>query len=186
MRAAPLAKEYERLRVLEPHAGRDRSRQALALVECVPCRVSFRVRAKHLRIGKATSCGCKNRERVAAARAREAFRRKAAAWFRGVRRRVSMDQGFTVAEAAKRLGISDSAVRQAIYVGRLKGKRDGGTWYIDQASLFVFRVSNRGPQGKRRRPPVLEINVEGLTPEQVRELEEHAARLRAAKGAQAA
>lgn len=52
----------------------------------------------------------------------------------------------TVPEAAKQLGISESAVRQAIYAGRLRARKEGGTYYLDPASVGGYRVSRRGPR----------------------------------------
>lgn len=56
----------------------------------------------------------------------------------------------TVPDAAKQLGISESAVRQAIYANRLSALKDGGTYYLDSQSVASYRVSRRGP---RRREP---------------------------------
>lgn len=93
----------------------------------------------------------------------------------------------SVASAARRLGISDSATRQAITAGRLRARKDGGTWYVDAASVESFVVSNRGPKPREpRRPVIHEIDVQGLTREEVQELDAIAARMRAAKGARAA
>jgi excisionase family DNA binding protein len=57
----------------------------------------------------------------------------------------------TVPDAARQLGISESAVRQAIYSNRLRARKDGGTYYLDPQSVAGYRVSRRGP---RRREPV--------------------------------
>jgi excisionase family DNA binding protein len=52
----------------------------------------------------------------------------------------------TVPEAAKQLGISESAVRQAIYTNRLRARKEGGTHYLDPRSVASYRVSRRGPR----------------------------------------
>lgn len=58
----------------------------------------------------------------------------------------------TVPEAAKQLGISESAVRQAIYAGRLRARKEGGTYYLDPASVGGYRVSRRGPRRRDASP----------------------------------
>lgn len=57
----------------------------------------------------------------------------------------------TVPEAAKRLGVSESAVRQAIYGKRLRARKDGGTYYLDPQSVAGYRVSRRGPRRQDER-----------------------------------
>ncbi|WP_437670864.1 helix-turn-helix domain-containing protein [Sorangium sp. So ce131] len=52
----------------------------------------------------------------------------------------------TVPEAAQQLGISESAVRQAIYASRLRASKEGGTYYLDPHSVASYRVSKRGPR----------------------------------------
>ncbi|AKT39141.1 helix-turn-helix domain-containing protein [Chondromyces crocatus] len=52
----------------------------------------------------------------------------------------------TVPETATQLGISESAVRQAIYSGRLRAHKEGGTYYLDPISVGSYRVSRRGPR----------------------------------------
>ncbi|WP_437596500.1 helix-turn-helix domain-containing protein [Sorangium sp. So ce590] len=52
----------------------------------------------------------------------------------------------TVPEAAQQLGISESAVRQAIYAGRLRASKEGGTYYLDPHAVAGYRVSKRGPR----------------------------------------
>src|SRR5690625_3742033 len=51
----------------------------------------------------------------------------------------------TVQEAAERLGISESAVRQAIYAKRLAARKVGGSWRLYPGGVEAYRVSNRGP-----------------------------------------
>jgi excisionase family DNA binding protein len=70
----------------------------------------------------------------------------------------------TVPEAARQLGISESAVRQAIYATRLRAHKDGGTYYLDPRSVASYRVSRRGPRRREERsqgPPgaVLEARI---------------------------
>jgi excisionase family DNA binding protein len=65
----------------------------------------------------------------------------------------------TVPEAAKQLGISESAVRQAIYSTRLRARKDGGTYYVDPNSVAGYRVSRRGP---RRREAAVKLPPGGV------------------------
>ncbi|MCC6552224.1 MAG: helix-turn-helix domain-containing protein [Polyangiaceae bacterium] len=62
----------------------------------------------------------------------------------------------TVPDAAAQLGISESAVRQAICSSRLRARKDGGTYYLDPQSVAAYRVSRRGPRrrdaGQRSAP----------------------------------
>jgi excisionase family DNA binding protein len=71
------------------------------------------------------------------------------------RKRLPADSGvaeartrytMTVPEAARQLGISESAVRQAVYANRLRARKDGGTYYLDPQSVASYRVSRRGPR----------------------------------------
>jgi hypothetical protein len=52
----------------------------------------------------------------------------------------------TVRHTARQLGVSESAVRQAIQVGRLSAWKDAGTYYLDPVVVGAFRVSRRGPK----------------------------------------
>ncbi|KYF76558.1 hypothetical protein BE17_10810 [Sorangium cellulosum] len=88
-------------------------------------------------------------------------------------------QAITVPEAARRLGVGDSAIRQAIKVGRLRAQKDGGTWYVDPDAVAAYRVSNRGPRPKDGRRSARHLSLEGLTPGQVQQLAELADRMRA-------
>jgi excisionase family DNA binding protein len=54
----------------------------------------------------------------------------------------------TPAEAAERLGVHVSAVRQAIDAGRLGAWMKGGRVFIDPRSLATLRLSPRGPKAK--------------------------------------
>lgn len=52
----------------------------------------------------------------------------------------------SVTEAAERLGVHPSAVRQALQTGRLAGRKVGGTWLTTEEALASFRVVRRGPR----------------------------------------
>lgn len=52
----------------------------------------------------------------------------------------------TVREAAGKLGITEGAVRQAIYGGRISAWREEGTYYLDPSVVSAYRVSRRGPK----------------------------------------
>lgn len=51
----------------------------------------------------------------------------------------------SVSEAAQKLGVSTSAVRQAIYTKRLAAQKVDGQWKLDPAAVDAYQVSNRGP-----------------------------------------
>lgn len=55
----------------------------------------------------------------------------------------------TVSEAADRLGVSKSAVRQAIQKNKLAGRKVGRRWKLYPESVDAYEVSNRGPNPKR-------------------------------------
>ncbi len=58
------------------------------------------------------------------------------------------DQGLvTVADAAGRLERSTEQVRRYLREGRLKGKRIGGQWFIDQSALDSFHEGLREQSG---------------------------------------
>lgn len=57
----------------------------------------------------------------------------------------------TPAEAAGRLGVSISAVRQAIDAGRLGAWLKAGRVFIDPRSLATFKLSPRGPKPRHAR-----------------------------------
>lgn len=46
----------------------------------------------------------------------------------------------TVAEAARRMNLSIEQVRRKLREGRLKGRRIGGQWFVDEASLGTRRA----------------------------------------------
>jgi excisionase family DNA binding protein len=52
----------------------------------------------------------------------------------------------SVGEAAKRLERSTEQVRRYLREGRLKGRRIGGQWFIERATLDHFAASTRSPQ----------------------------------------
>lgn len=56
-----------------------------------------------------------------------------------------------VTEAAERLGIHPSAVRQAITARRLPAWKKGGQYFLDPASVASFQVARRGP------PPRIQV-----------------------------
>ena len=66
----------------------------------------------------------------------------------------------TVTEAARQLGISTSAVRQAIHAGRLPAVKTGSQWLINPRDVELYKPSARGPAAE----PALRVrfgNVEG-------------------------
>lgn len=52
----------------------------------------------------------------------------------------------TVTEAADRLGVHASAVRQAVQAKKIAAQKQGGTWLLDPASVDAYRVT-KGPAG---------------------------------------
>lgn len=58
----------------------------------------------------------------------------------------------TVREAAEKLGITEGAVRQAIYAGRISAWREEGTYYLDPSVVSAYRVSRRGPKPPAHTP----------------------------------
>lgn len=65
----------------------------------------------------------------------------------------------TASEAAERLGVSRSAVHQAIDAGRLAAWVKDGRPYINPASLATFKLSPRGPKSKVPRASTEPLNV---------------------------
>jgi len=63
----------------------------------------------------------------------------------------------SVADTAARLGISESAVRQAIESRRLPAWRKGGKWFIDPRAADAFMPGKQGPE--RATVPALEVRV---------------------------
>ncbi len=64
---------------------------------------------------------------------------------------VSSDAQFTmtVGEAAAALGISESAVRQAIYAKNLAARKIKNAWRIYPAGVEAYKVGNQGPAPER-------------------------------------
>lgn len=56
-----------------------------------------------------------------------------------------LNSHISVSDAAKYLGISGSAVRQAIYDERLDAEKVGGVWRIPMKAVLAYKVSSRGP-----------------------------------------
>lgn len=60
----------------------------------------------------------------------------------------------TAAEAAERLGVNTSRVRQLILAGRLAATKFGRDWMIDEADLAAVAERTAGwPKGRSRKPP---------------------------------
>lgn len=56
----------------------------------------------------------------------------------------------TVRDAALQLGVTEGAIRQAIYAGRISAWKDGGTHYLDPTVISAYRVSRRGPKAAQQ------------------------------------
>lgn len=65
----------------------------------------------------------------------------------------------SVADAAKQLGISGSAVRQAIAAGRLPAVKISGQHWMQPAAIASYRVTRRGPPPAEARAPALRVTV---------------------------
>lgn len=61
----------------------------------------------------------------------------------------------TVNEAAEKLDVHPSAIRQAIAGKKLAAQKKGGTHYIDPRSVDAYRVSRRGPKPR----PTLDVTL---------------------------
>jgi excisionase family DNA binding protein len=61
--------------------------------------------------------------------------------------RVEVQGLVTVADAATRLGRSTEQVRRYLREGRLRGRRFGGQWFINQADLETFSERQREQRG---------------------------------------
>ena len=58
----------------------------------------------------------------------------------------------TVAQAAERLGINTSRVRQLILAGRLKASKFGAAWQIAEKDLKAVAERKAGwPKGRKRK-----------------------------------
>ena len=58
----------------------------------------------------------------------------------------------TAPEAAARLGVTDTRVRQLILAGRLPARKFGRAWLIEASDLEHVRVRPAGRPGHRPRP----------------------------------
>lgn len=59
------------------------------------------------------------------------------AWFKADRQ--NQPEGMTVPEAAKYLGVSETAIRKAVYDGGIKGSKPKGRWVLDTASVKAYK-----------------------------------------------
>jgi excisionase family DNA binding protein len=50
----------------------------------------------------------------------------------------------TVRQAARLLGLSESAVRRLLEAERLRGYKAGSTWYVPTSSLTEYRTEQKG------------------------------------------
>lgn len=55
----------------------------------------------------------------------------------------------TLTEAAARLGVTASTLRQQIHNGRLRGRLVGKTWTVTERELDRYRVESVGRPGRR-------------------------------------
>jgi excisionase family DNA binding protein len=67
----------------------------------------------------------------------------------------------TVPEAAERLGIHQTSIRQAIKSGKLAAWKNGGTFFLDPASVESYRVSKRGARATWRHPLSVRFGTQG-------------------------
>jgi|GEM_PF-4571377 len=58
---------------------------------------------------------------------------------------------YTAKQVAKVLGVSDSRVRQFILLGRLRGKKVAGAWFVDGKEVARFRKLSRA-SGRPKNP----------------------------------
>jgi len=64
---------------------------------------------------------------------------------------VSAASTMTITEAAAELGVTSSAVRQAIHAHRLPAIKRGGSYLLDPRDVASFRVMRRGPKPRGER-----------------------------------
>jgi hypothetical protein len=72
----------------------------------------------------------------------------------------------SVSDAAERLDMSTSAVRQAIYNDRIDAQKRGGSWKLDPDSVDAYEPSDRGPDASGEIGDPLEVTIgskEGLS-----------------------
>ena len=69
-----------------------------------------------------------------------------------------------IKEVAKRLGVTERAVRKQCIAGKLAGARKvGGSWQVpDTADIRLCRI-------KTPRQPITELNLDGINPKKVKE-----------------
>lgn len=72
---------------------------------------------------------------------------------------VAVTHTISVTETARRLGVSSSAIRQAIASGRLAAVKIGGQHWLREEAIASFQVARRGPQPAEERPPVLRVRM---------------------------
>lgn len=72
---------------------------------------------------------------------------------------VEAAHSLTVVDAAKRLGISTGAVRQAITGGRLAAIKRNGQYWLRPEALASYRVSRKGPAASAVRAPALRVRI---------------------------
>jgi excisionase family DNA binding protein len=71
---------------------------------------------------------------------------------------VDKDTSYTVPEAAKVLGISETRVRQLLRSGDIEGDRTGNVWEVSKQSLHSFR-DTYAPKGKQNTAETLPIEA---------------------------
>jgi len=57
----------------------------------------------------------------------------------------------TLAQAAARLGLSPSTLRNQIHAGRLKGRLIGKTWTVTEGELARYAAESQGKVGRPRK-----------------------------------
>ena len=57
----------------------------------------------------------------------------------------------TLAQAASRLGVSPSTLRNQIHAGRLKGRLVGKTWTVTDGELARYQRESLGKVGRPRK-----------------------------------
>lgn len=71
---------------------------------------------------------------------------------------MDRDISYTVAEAAKVLGISETRVRQLLRSGDIEGDRTGNSWEVSKQSLHSFRDTYE-PKGKQNNSETLPLEA---------------------------
>ena len=59
--------------------------------------------------------------------------------------------GFTIAEAAERLGLSVSTVRHQAQAGRLRASKVGRDWLVSEREIERYRAESLGKPGRTHR-----------------------------------